>query len=246
MRKSNATKSGLQRMITIDGPAGSGKSTAARRLAQALDFIYLNTGAMYRAVAHVALEDGLEIDDARKATQIARAARQMRFEYKPNKGRQHFIVNGRDCTEALFTAALTGRLKPVVNNTAVRMALVAKMRQAAKKLLTQGIQGVVMEGRDIGTVVFPCAPLKFYIHASIEERTRRRVAELRARGEVVDFAGIRKQIKYRDETDRGRRVGRLMKAADAADINTTGRDEEHTLKLLLKEVRKRAPEFLPS
>ena len=228
----------LQSVITIDGPAGSGKSTAARRLAQALGFVYLNTGAMYRAAAHVALEDGLEIDDPKKAAQVAKAASKMRFEYQFPNGQPRFIVNGRDCTEALFTAALTGRLKPVVNNVAVRAALVANMRQAAESVIAQGAKGVVMEGRDIGTVVFPDAALKFYIHAALEARTQRRVAELRARGEVVDFAGIRKQIEYRDETDKGREVGALIKAQDAIDIDTTQRDEEDTLRLLLEEVRK--------
>ena len=107
----------------------------------------------------------------------------MRFEYRIQDGQPHFVVNGEDRTRELFTAALTEQLKPVVNNPTVREALVNKMRDAARAVLDQGVPGVVMEGRDIGTVVFPSAVLKFYIHADLEERTRRRAAELQARGE---------------------------------------------------------------
>jgi len=224
------------RVIAIDGPAGSGKSTAARRLAGALGFTYLNTGAMYRAVALLADEGGIQLTNEAAVGSVARS---MRFEYLIEDGQQHFIVNGRDRTGELFTAALTGQLKPVVNNLAVREVLVAKMRAAALSVLKQGVRGVVMEGRDIGTVVFPDAPLKFYIHADLEERTRRRAAELQARGELVDLDGLRKQIQYRDDTDRGRSVGPLVEAADAIDVDTTHLDEEATLQRLLDEARTR-------
>ncbi len=225
------------RVIAIDGPAGSGKSTAARRLAQALGFTYLNTGAMYRAVAFVALESGIDLTDAGKAAQIGEVARAMQFEYLERGQQQRFIVNRQDRTEALFTAALTGQLKPVVNNPAVRSALVAKMREAAHAVIVHGARGVVLEGRDIGTVVFPDAPIKFYIHADLDARTKRRAAELEARGESVDFDGLRKQIQYRDETDKGREVGALKQAADAIDVDTTHLNEEATLQRLVQEVK---------
>jgi len=224
-------------VVAIDGPAGSGKSTAARRLAQALGFTYLNTGAMYRAVAFVALESGIDLTDAGKAAQIGEVARAMQFEYLERGQQQRFIVNRQDRTEALFTAALTGQLKPVVNNPAVRSALVAKMREAAHAVIVHGARGVVLEGRDIGTVVFPDAPIKFYIHADLDARTKRRAAELEARGESVDFDGLRKQIQYRDETDKGREVGALKQAADAIDVDTTHLNEEATLQRLVQEVK---------
>ena len=223
-------------VIAIDGPAGSGKSTAARHLAEALRFTYLNTGAMYRAVAFVALESGIDLNDAER---IAEAARDLRFRYELKDGQQRFIVHGEDRTRELFTAALTVQLKPVVNNPGVREALVQKMREAVRKVLTEGVPGVVMEGRDIGTVVFPDAALKLYIHADLEERTRRRAAELEARGEKVDVEGLRKQIEYRDETDKGRTVGPLAKAADAIDVDTTHFDESATLERLLQEAKAR-------
>jgi CMP/dCMP kinase len=222
------------RIIAIDGPAGSGKSTAARHLAEAIGYTYLNTGAMYRAVASVALEGGIDLNDEAKVTATAHA---MSFKYQIQNGRQRFIVNGVDQTDALFKAALTNQLKPVVNNVAVREELVKKMRTAVRELLDEGVKGVVMEGRDIGTVVFPNAPLKFYIHASLDARTHRRAAELRARGENVDVDGLRKQIQYRDETDKAREVGALIQHEDAVDIDTTTLDEDATLKLLIQKVK---------
>ena len=227
-----------QHVIAIDGPAGSGKSTAARRLAEASGFTYLNTGAMYRAVTFLSMENGIDLNDAARVAEVASG---MRFEYRIqiHDGHQRFIVNGRDCTEALFTAALTGQLKPVVNNVAVRQALVEKMRRAAVEVVEAGAKGVVMEGRDIGTVVFPEAPIKFYIHADLGARTARRAIQLQSRGESVDVDGLRKQIQYRDETDRAREVGRLIQAVDAIDVDTTDLDEEATLQRLLLEVRKR-------
>jgi cytidylate kinase len=162
----------------------------------------------------------------------------MRFRYVLSHGQQRFIVNDEDRTRELFTAALTEQLKPVVNNHAVRQALVRKMRQAARAVLAQGVPGVVMEGRDIGTVVFPDAALKFYIHADLQERTRRRAAELQARGENVDLEGLRRQIRYRDDTDRARSIGPLKKAADAIDVDTTHLDEKATLQRLLSAAKK--------
>ncbi len=229
-----------ERIIAIDGPAGSGKSTAARRLAQALGFIYLNTGAMYRAVAFLAQEGGIDLNDEQKAALIAQIAREMRFEYHAGAGQERFMVNGQDRSGQLFTATLTGQLKPVVNNLGVRAELVKKMRSAAAEFLAQGAKGVVMEGRDIGTVVFPGVKLKFYIHAELDARAQRRAGELQTRGDTaIDLEGLRKQIQYRDDTDRAREVGALKQADDAIDIDTTHLNEEATLQRLIKEVEKR-------
>ncbi|MEI6235964.1 MAG: (d)CMP kinase [Planctomycetota bacterium] len=221
-------------IIAIDGPAGSGKSTAARRLANALFYTYLNTGAMYRAAALLAQEGGFNLSDEAK---IAAVATSMRFEYGERDGRQRFIVNGIDRTEELFAVALTGQLKPVVNNLLVREALVEKMRTAASAVVARGAKGVVLEGRDIGTVVFPNAFIKFYIHADINARTERRAAELKAKGELVDFEGLRKQIQYRDDTDKDREIGALIQAPDAIDVDSTHLNEEAVLERLLQEVR---------
>jgi len=231
-----------EHIIAIDGPAGSGKSTAARHLAEAIGFSYLNSGAMYRAVAFLADEGGIDLENPIKADEIAEIAHNMRFEYRLGADRkQRFWVNDVDRSDSLFTAALTGKLKPVVNNPRVREELVTKMRQSVRKFLDSGAEGVVMEGRDIGTVVFPDAPMKFYIHASLDARTRRRAAELQTRGEKVDLAGLQKQIKYRDDTDMEREHGALIQHDDAIDVDTTDLDEAGTLKLLVAKVREHWP-----
>jgi len=228
-----------EHVIAIDGPAGSGKSTAAHRLAAAIGYTHLNTGAMYRAVAYVAREGGIDLDDEAKSGMVADVARRIKFAYRIIDDKQRFIINGIDRTDALFTASLTQQLKPVVNNMEVREALVKKMRESVDDFLAHGMKGVVMEGRDIGTVVFPDSPLKFYIHADLDARTQRRAAELKARNEIVDIDGLRKDIQYRDETDRQREHGALKQAPDAVDIDTTNLDEEATLQRLLAEVRAR-------
>ena len=231
-----------EHIIAIDGPAGSGKSTAARRLAQAISFSYLNSGAMYRAVAFLASEGGIDLESTVKSEDIAAIAHKMRFEYQLDEANhQRFIVNGIDRTESLFTAALTAKLKPVVNNLKVREELILKMREAVRKFLIGGAKGVVMEGRDIGTVVFPDAPLKFYIHASLDARTDRRAAELHLRGDAVDREGLREQIQYRDETDKAREVGALIQHDDAIDVDTTHLDEKATLQFLVDKVREHWP-----
>lgn len=227
------------KVIAIDGPAGSGKSTAAHRLAEAIGYTHLNTGAMYRAVAFEALETGIDLNESTAGREIADVATEMRFEYRIVDGGQRFWINGADRTDALFTAALTGLLKPVVNNLEVRAALTGKMREAVKDFLARGAKGVVMEGRDIGTVVFPDAELKFYVHADLEARAQRRVKELHARNEKVSLEGIKKQIQYRDETDKGREVGALIQAEDAIDVDTTYLNEEAVLKRLLQEVKRK-------
>ncbi len=228
------------RVIAIDGPAGSGKSTAARRLADALGYTHLNTGAMYRAVAFLATEGGIDLVDEKKKSVIANIARKMEFEYRIIGTKQHFFVNGADHTEELFRATLTAQLKPVVNNLDVREALVQKMRTAVERFLASGAKGVVMEGRDIGTVVFPNAVLKFYIHADLDARTHRRAKELISRGEEVDFEGLRKQIQYRDDADKQREVGGLKQAPDAIDLDTTHLDLDATLRKLLDDVHAKA------
>jgi CMP/dCMP kinase len=231
-----------EHIIAIDGPAGSGKSTAARHLAEAIGFTYLNTGAMYRAVAFLALEGGIDLDDPSKDQEITDIAHAMRFEYRAGAdGKQRFHVNSTDRTDLLFTASLTAKLKPVVNNLHVREELVKKMRLAVRAFLNSGATGVVMEGRDIGTVVFPDAPLKFYIHASLDARTKRRAAELQARGEKVDFDGLKKQIQYRDDTDKAREIGALIQHDDAIDVDTTNLDEKATLDLLVAKVHEHWP-----
>jgi len=237
----NASKPGI--IVAIDGPAGSGKSTAARMFAKAEGYAHVNTGAMYRAVAFLADQGGIDAENAPE--RVAEIAKQMQFEYRYEGAVERFLMSLsptaalKDHTEALFTAALTLKLKPVVNNAQVRAALVEKMRVAARKLLAAGARGVVLEGRDIGTVVFPDAFIKFFVHADLDERTRRRATELRQRGEPFDLEGLKKQIKYRDEVDASREVGPLVKAADAIDIDSSNLDQEQVLARLRNDLAQR-------
>ena len=235
--------SSAQIIIAIDGPAGSGKSTAARMLAEAEGFVHLNTGALYRAAAHLAVEGGCDAE--KDPPRAARIAREMVFHYRLVGQDQRFMVAPKsgapeqDLTPLLFTAALTQKLKPIVNNEAVREALVKKMRDAAYQVLREGAKGVVLEGRDIGTVVFPDAFIKFYVQAGLEERTRRRAEELRAKGETVDEQGLREQIHYRDQIDSTRAVGPLKRADDAILIDTSRQTPQKVLARLREELAKR-------
>ena len=215
-------------IVAIDGPAGSGKSTAARNLARRLGLVYINTGAMYRAVALVALETRTDLRDEEKLAAIARSI-DIRFEHQGDETR--YVVNGRDRTADLFSAALTEKLAPIVNSPRVRSVLVERMREMARG------KDVVMEGRDIGTVVFPDADHKFYLKADIAERARRRAAELLARGENVDIEAIRERIAARDEIDRSRTTGPLARADDAIEVDTSRLTAKQTLECLLEHIK---------
>jgi cytidylate kinase len=230
-------------IIAIDGPAGSGKSTAASKLAEAEGFAHLNTGAMYRAVAWLAREANL--DPLADAAAIGRLAERMEFHYELDVDEPRFRVGpggGEPCVtlgQELFTGDLTLTLGPVVNNEAVRTALVAKMRGAAHEVLERGAAGVVLEGRDIGTVVFPDAFIKFFLHASLDERARRRRSEMLARQEIVDETALREQLHYRDQVDQSRNMGPLRKAEDALDVDTSNLDVAQTLALLREKFAER-------
>jgi len=230
-------------IVALDGPAGSGKSTAARSLAEAEGYAYINTGAMYRAAAHLVEEGGIDAETNPAAA--VKIAQDMRFEYREENGEPKYYVAPRDgaplqdLTAVLFTAALTAKLKPVVNNETLRHLLVEKMRAAANEAIAHGAKGVVLEGRDIGTVVFPDAAVKFYVEADLEERTRRRAEQLKQAGDTVEAEGLKKQLAKRDQVDSSRAVGPLKKAADAIQIDTTALDPQGVLDVLRKELARK-------
>ncbi len=199
--------------IAIDGPAASGKSTTARRVAQRLGYRYIDSGAMYRAVTLKALELGIPTTDAKRVADIARHTR---IEFVSDRnGHQRILMDGRDVTDLIRTHRVNQHINPVAANPQVRNILVKK-----QQALGQG-GGVVMDGRDIGTVVFPDAELKIYMDASAEERARRRVKELHNRGIDVAYEDVFKEIQERDRSDTSRAVGPLKKAPDAVVIDTT-------------------------
>lgn len=219
-----------QPVIAIDGPVGAGKSTVARGLAQRLGFRYVDTGAMYRSVAWKAQQAGVDLRD-RDA--VAAAARSLRIEFRGDQQHQRVIVDGQDVTETIRTPEVSEGASIVSAYPSVREAMVALQR----RLGADG--GVVMEGRDIGTVVFPDAEVKIYLDASPEERARRRYAELRARGADVDFETLRRTEEERDRRDATRKHSPLRRAADAVVIDTTGKPVDAVVDEILALVRAR-------
>ncbi len=214
--------------IAIDGPAGAGKSTVAREVARRLGYAYLDTGAMYRAVALLGLRKGLGLDDeAGFITEAASAA----MEFHVNDGVQQFLVNGEDLTEAVRAPEVGALSSPVSAIPDVRRYLTEAQRRMA-----QG-GGVVMEGRDIGTVVCPEAEVKVFLTASIGERTRRRCLEQQEKGLDCEPEVVRAGIAERDHRDSSRAVAPLVQAPDAVELVTDGLSIEEVIERILALVR---------
>lgn len=203
-------------IVAIDGPAGSGKSTVAREVARRLGFTYLDSGAMYRAVTLGALEDGADLGDGAVLGALARGL-DIELRRRDDDNAQ-VIVGGRDVSEAIRAPRVTGASSTVAAHPEVRAALLAKQRA----LMSSG--NYVVEGRDIGTVVAPDAPVKAFLTADPEERARRRAAELERRGLSIDGQEVRAAIDQRDTLDSTRSAAPLRRADDAELIDTTGLD----------------------
>jgi cytidylate kinase len=200
-------------IITIDGPAGTGKSTVALAVAERLSFDFLDTGAMYRAIALAAIRRQTDLQDARALGYVARHAR-IEFDWTTHPPRLH--LNGESVGHLLRAGDTTQAASFVAVVPAIRDTMVAQQRQIA---LERG--NIVTEGRDQGTVVFPHAELKIYLDADPHERARRRVAQLRSRGEIVDFNAILEDIISRDRRDATREVGPMAIPPNASIIDTT-------------------------
>lgn len=203
-------------IIAIDGPAGSGKSTVAKLVARQLGFHYLDTGAMYRAVAYRALSTGCSLADEDAMTRIAINDR-IEFGHEPGEPLPTLVsIAGEDVTEAIRTPAVDDAVSAVARMPRVREAMVAHQRRLGTE------SDIVVEGRDIGTVVFPDAELKVYLTATPEERARRRAAQHAEAGIAVDTAGVHDALVRRDASDSNRDHSPLTAAADAIQLDTTG------------------------
>jgi cytidylate kinase len=199
-------------IIAIDGPAGSGKSTVAQLIASRLNFKYIETGSMYRAVAWKAEQAGIDPEDAER---IAEVARTISIEFQPGTERQKVMVDGEDLTPVLKTETI-GRLAAIVAaNKAVREVMVAQQQVMGRN------GNVVMDGRDIGTVVFPDADKKFFMVADQKERAQRRHEEIKAKSPEVTFEKIYEQLQQRDYEDENREVSPLVPAQDSILLDTT-------------------------
>ncbi len=201
-------------IVTIDGPAGAGKSYVSRALAERLGFQFLDTGATYRAVALTALRQKIDWHDE---DALVRLSQEISIEFQGPR----VIVNGEDVTDDIRTTEVTTAIHFVADNPLIRKNLVELQRRIAAD------QNTVTEGRDQGTVAFPDAECKIFLTASPEERARRRLSDLVAQGEQVTFEEVLAQQNERDRRDSNREVGRLMKALDAIEVMTDGltRDE---------------------
>ena len=199
-------------LITIDGPAGAGKSTVAKLLALALHLEYLDTGAMYRAVAFLGLRCNIPWNEPDQLTEAARKAKiDSRFGLT--------FLDEDDITEAVRSVEVTQNTKYAAGNPAIREIMVNKQREIAARIIEEG-SGLVTEGRDQGTAVFPKADYKIYLTASPEERAKRRLDELKARGENMDFDVLLEQINERDAQDKARTVGPLCQPPDAIVLHS--------------------------
>jgi cytidylate kinase len=218
--------------IAIDGPAGAGKSTVARGVARALGFVYIDTGAMYRAIAlKVCRMTGPDADPDWGAVAEETA---LRFRTSPSG--QRIEMDGEDVEEAIRTPQISDRSSRVSADTRVRQALTCQMKRMAES------QDVVMEGRDIGSVVLPEARLKIFLTAPEEERARRRAEELKARGKVVRLEDVLADMRERDARDANRDAAPLIKAPDAVEVDTGGMTVEEVIDAIVRLARARLPE----
>jgi cytidylate kinase len=213
-------------VVAIDGPAGAGKSTIAKRVAARLGFTYIDSGAMYRAVALWALRRKIDAGDMHRMEQLAIAAE---IELSPGRIR----LNGEDVTDAIRTPEVSAGASKVAVIPGVRRALVAKQRAMGER------SSVVMEGRDIGTVVFPDADVKIYLDADPRERVRRRLQDVRAAGEEIPENTLAAQMQERDQRDSTRADGPLAQAPDAAYLDSSSLTVEEVEEAILKIVRSR-------
>jgi cytidylate kinase len=224
---------GNPEIIAIDGPAGSGKSTIGKLLAEKLNYLYFDTGVMYRAVTLTAINQGINVEDEQK---ISKLAEEIIIDlHTPTKkdGRDcDVLIEGQDVTWAIRKPEVDANVSIVSTYPTVRQALSAKQRQI-------GLQGkVVMLGRDIGTVVLPEAGLKIYLDASVEERASRRYKEMIQRGETVDYDSILSMLRDRDRIDSTREIAPLKTADDAIVINTDGLNIEEVFAMILELAEK--------
>lgn len=217
-------------VIAIDGPAGSGKSTVAKKVAKNLGYLYIDTGAMYRALTLKAVKEDVDVYDEDTLINLSRDL-DIRLE---NEGENlKVFLDGKDVSEEIRTLAISQKVKFIAKVKGVRQNMVNLQRRLAKTT-----SGSVLEGRDIGTVVFPEARYKFYLNASFEERTKRRFKEFESKGTSVSWDDVEKDVKERDFTDETRTVAPLKKAQDAIYIDTTSMTVDEVVSTIIDRIKK--------
>ena len=206
--------------IAVDGPAGAGKSSVAKAVAAKYGYIYVDTGAMYRALAYKAIENGISIKDI---LSIEKMLSDTELNISYNELGQRIILDGEDVSDYIRTAAISMGASDISAIASVREWLLDMQKNIARK------NNCIMDGRDIGTTILPDADVKIFLTASVEERATRRYKELVAKGENVTFEAVIEDVKVRDYNDSHRAVSPLKKADDAVEVDTTGMNIEETV-----------------
>jgi len=218
-------------IVAIDGPAGSGKSTSAKMVAKKLGYLYIDTGAMYRAITFLAINNNI-LHDEKKIIELAKSSK-IELEFVNDETK--VIFNGKDITNSIRTVEVNNHVSDISKIKQLRVVLVQKQREMGKEK-----NGVVMEGRDITTVVFPDADVKIFLTASINQRAERRAKEFSANGLEVPYDNIKENLERRDHIDSSRDASPLTIAPDAMIIDTSEITIEEQVNLILNEVKKAA------
>lgn len=214
-------------IVAIDGPAGAGKSTIAKLVAKKLDFIYIDTGAMYRAIALQALTLGI-IDDQ---VAIEEMSSKIKITFQVDNDSNLVFIDGKNVTEEIRTPEVSNKASYVSGFAGVRSAMLVQQRELGNT------GNVIMDGRDVGTCIFPNADVKVFLTASSIERARRRYIELVAKGQTIDLAELQKEIDSRDKSDSERAIAPLKKADDAVEIDSTKLSIQQTVDMIVDLVK---------
>lgn len=220
---------GTKLQIAIDGPASAGKSTVAKKVAHLLDYIYCDTGAMYRAVTWAALQKNVSLDDDVALKELLSG---LKITFKPTATEQKVFVNGQDVTEAIRLPLISQNVSTVAAQVSVREALTKQQQNLALN------GGIVMDGRDIGTTVLPAAEVKIFLVASVKERALRRYRENQAKGIRITLADLEKEIALRDKKDSNRLISPLVQAEDAVKLDTTSLTIEQVVTKIMEIIKK--------
>ncbi|MBU9714256.1 (d)CMP kinase [Evansella tamaricis] len=216
--------------IAIDGPAGAGKSTVAKMVADQLSYVYIDTGAMYRAVTYEALKQNVDVNDG---LNLIHLLHQLKIDLMNQEGKQIIQVNGVNITEEIRSKAVTNQVSYVAKHLEIREEMVKRQQELAEG------GGTVMDGRDIGTAVLPFAELKIFLTASVDERAKRRHEELLSKGHPSDLNILKNEIRKRDQIDSEREVAPLKKATDAIEIDSTKMTIPEVVEIILSLARER-------